>query len=208
MEWKRFPLGLLWTNGYLLWGQDKVGFFVDPGGDPREVVQWIEEREISLYAVVLTHGHADHIAGAAALSSRFGSQVWIHPEDEEMLSRGDKNLSIQLGADCPPVEATGYLKDGVALSVGTLMLSVIHTPGHTRGSCCILVRDGDQKLLLAGDTLFARSIGRTDLPGSVPQFMEASLARLAVLNSDLLVLPGHGPETTIGIEKRENPFLS
>lgn len=208
MKWKRFPLGSLWTNGYLLWDDDGVGFFVDPGGDPTDVFEWVDQHGIDVKAVILTHGHGDHIAGAAAMSERFGSDVWIHREDEEMLCDRDKNLSSNLGTECPAVVATGYLEEGVPLSVGRMDLQVIHTPGHTRGSCCVIVQDGNDRLLLAGDTLFARSIGRTDLPGSVPGLMSGSLQRVASLDEDMLVLPGHGPETTIGTERRENPFLS
>ncbi len=208
MKRKRFPLGSLWTNGYLFWDDDGVAFFVDPGGDPEEVISWIKEHKISLRAVILTHGHADHIAGASRLVGEFGCDLLIHREDETMLSRGDKNLSLHLGTDCPVSQATGYLEDGMILEVGDMGLKVIHTPGHTMGSCCIIVSDRDGSVLVSGDTLFARSIGRTDLPGSAPELMVSSLELIRGIDCDMPVLPGHGPETSLDREKRENHFLS
>lgn len=207
MDRKRFPLGPLWTNGYLFWDENGVAFFVDPGGDPEDVISWINEHNLSLQAVILTHGHSDHIAGASRLVDAFGCELLVHREDEPMLSCSDKNLSLQLGTTCPVCKATGYLEDGMTLNFGNMELKVIHTPGHTMGSCCIIVSDRNSSLLVSGDTLFARSIGRTDLPGSVPELMAPSLERLRGIDEDLPVLPGHGPETSMKTEKRENPFL-
>lgn len=208
MEHRRFPLGPLWTNGYLFWDDDGVAFFVDPGGDPEDVIGWIKEKKLSLKAVILTHGHYDHIAGASRLLEVFGCELLIHKNDEPMLSSGDKNLSVHLGIECPAVKATGYLVDGMEFKIGRMTLTVVHTPGHTTGSCCIAVTDGGSSVLITGDTLFARSIGRTDLPGSVPDLMSSSLDRLKELDDNLPVLPGHGPGTSLKVEKRENPFLS
>lgn len=208
MDYKRFPLGPLWTNGYLFWDKGGAAFFVDPGGDPEDVINWVNRENLSLKAIILTHGHADHIAGAAKLLDEFRCDLMVHKEDEPMLSNGEKNLSVNLGTDCPPIVATGYLSNGEGFSVGTMDLKVIHTPGHTMGSCCLLVTDESRSILITGDTLFARSIGRTDLPGSVPDLMAASLNLFMDMDDDLTVLPGHGPETSLKAEKRENPFLS
>ncbi len=208
MNYRRFPLGPLWTNGYLFWDKDKVAFFVDPGGDPQDVIDWIKRENLSLKSIILTHGHADHIAGASKLIETFGCDLMIHRLDEPMLSQGEKNLSIHLGTECPAVAATGYLADGDRFSIGTMDLRVIHTPGHTMGSCCLMLQDDEESILITGDTLFARSIGRTDLPGSVPDLMDRSLKLFMDMDDDLPVLPGHGPETSIRTEKRENPFLS
>lgn len=207
MKYERFPLGILWTNGYLIWDDGKTAFFVDPGGPPDDVFLRIDKEGLNLSAVILTHGHGDHIAGASAMTERYGARLFIHRSDEEMLSDDEKNLASRLGAHCPAAAATDWLEDGLTFKIGLMSLSVIHTPGHTKGSCCIIVEDKDDRLLLTGDTLFAGSIGRTDFPSSAPDLMNDSLKRLTAIPGDMPVLPGHGPETSLAVEKRENPFL-
>lgn len=207
MEYKRFPLGPLWTNGYLLWDEKGTAFFVDPGGDPSEVIDFIKGENLLLKAVILTHGHADHILGVASMVASTGAMVMIHRSDEELLSEKDKNLSSHLGTDCPVLKSDRVFEDGDDLKIGSMNISIIHTPGHTMGSSCLLVSDGEDRILLSGDTLFARSIGRTDLPGGDPHLIGLSLSKLTSLEDNLKVLPGHGPETTIGVEKKQNPFF-
>lgn len=206
MEMKCFPLGPLWTNGYLIWDEAGKAFFVDPGGDPREVLDFLAERGLELEMILLTHSHADHIFGLEALRERARLGVALHEEEAPFLSDPKENLSRWMGADyrCRPAERE--LRHGDCLSLGSMTVEVRHTPGHSPGSVCYLVRQGSEALLLSGDTLFAGSIGRSDLPGGDEKELLRSLGRLTDLDDDLAVHPGHGPATTIGVERRQNPF--
>jgi hydroxyacylglutathione hydrolase len=206
MEMKCFPLGPLWTNGYLVWDGEGRSFFVDPGGDPSEVIRFLESRSLRLETILLTHGHADHLFGLEALREKASCGVALHEDDASALPDPSINLSRWMGADCLCRPAEKMLRDGESFTVGTLEIEVRHTPGHSLGSVCYLVRDGVERLLLSGDTLFAGSIGRSDLPGGDSRQLLHSLKRLIDLPDDLPVYPGHGPSTTIGVERRENPY--
>jgi glyoxylase-like metal-dependent hydrolase (beta-lactamase superfamily II) len=206
MEVRRFPLGSLWTNAYLAWDEAGEAFAVDPGGDPAEMLAFLDERGLRLELILLTHGHADHIEGLEALRGRARRGVAIHAEDAPMLESERSNLSSFLGSGfaCSPAEL--LLRDEEELSVGSMEIRVLHTPGHTPGGVCFRVREGETEVLFSGDTLFAQSVGRTDLPGGDEGALDRSLARLADLPDGMRVFPGHGPETTIGLERRRNPF--
>ncbi len=206
MRVERFPLGPLWTNGYLFIDDEGRAFFVDPGGDPDEVIARLLRDALSLEAIVLTHGHVDHIAGVSRLAEETGAIVVISARDATMLSDPDESLSQRLGVSFPPTQPGRIIGDGDCLRVGGMELEFFETPGHTGGSVCVLVRHGKEQVLLSGDTLFARSVGRTDLPGGDSGALEKSLGKLAFFPDTLRVLPGHGPETTIGVERLSNPY--
>lgn len=207
MNIERFPLGSLWTNGYLVYDDSGVGFFVDPGGDPEDVIAAIDRKGIRLELILLTHGHADHIAGLEKIRGRADRGVLVHEEDSEMLSVPESNLSAFVGERLSSSPAESVFCDGERLSAGSLSIEVIHTPGHTRGSSCFLVGEpGEPSILLSGDTLFAGSVGRSDLPGGDEKTLLVSLEKLGDLPDDMKVFPGHGPATTIGEERRGNPF--
>jgi len=206
MNIKRFPLGDLWTNGYLVWDSGGIGFFVDPGGPVEEVIEFIKNNQIQLEMVLLTHGHSDHIYGVDGIRPLAKKGVAIHEFDAPMLEKPELNLSLFLNKPCTAASAEIKLKDGQVLEIGSLRVEVIHTPGHTKGSCCFLVNDQEESVLLSGDTLFAQSVGRTDLPGGDSRALEGSLRKLAQMPDELKVLPGHGPETVIGDERVNNPF--
>ncbi len=223
MEMRRFALGALWTNGYLVWTEERRGIFVDPGGDVSEVEAWLREKDIVLEAILLTHGHADHIAGVEGLRRGKGIPVAIHALDAPKLSAATGNLSAFMGNPLVCDAAELLLEDGMVLEIAGLAIRVLHTPGHTEGCCCFLVEPrtslskgatnvsvsaprGNETLLFSGDTLFAQSVGRTDLPGGDEATLLHSLKKLAELPDELRVLPGHGPETTIGRERESNPF--
>lgn len=207
MNYKRIPLGPLWTNSYVVDDGNGIAVCFDAGGDPADVLGWLKNERLTLEAVVLTHGHMDHILGVAPLARTTGAPVYVLEADAGLLSDPNRNLAAEFGYAVEPVTSPRVLRDGDGFEVGGLKLSVMHTPGHTPGSACYIVEQGKERLLVSGDTLFARSIGRTDLAGGDPEAMTASLARLAALEGDMPVLPGHGPETSLQRERELNPFL-
>lgn len=206
MKYKRFPLGSLWTNSYLLWDDGGSAFLVDPAGELSEVRSFLLKNGLSLKEVLLTHGHLDHVGGLEEALSITGSKAYMSSGDASLVKNPDAGVRAWMGSDFTGTDKLLFLQDGDRLSVGVMDIKVISTPGHTPGCVCYLVTDGLDQLLLSGDTLFASSVGRTDLAGGDYALLEESLLRLALLPDSLPVLPGHGPETTIGAEKRENPF--
>jgi hydroxyacylglutathione hydrolase len=168
-------------------------------------LRYAEESGLSIRLIVNTHGHLDHVYNNGAFKQRTGAPLAIHPADLAFLERlGEMAAAWGL----PPVDSPApdlLLHDGNKLEIGAFTLDVIHTPGHTPGSICLY----GSGVLISGDTLFRESIGRTDLPGgSFPQLIESIRSRLLVLPDDTAVYPGHGPPTTIGHERRRNPFLA
>lgn len=207
MNYHRIPLGPLWTNSFTFWDERKRAFIVDPGGDPEDVIAFLKKQGLSLQAILLTHGHADHILGVAALKALTGAVV-IMPEADALMAE-DPVLSYaqSLNAEQQSFKPDRLVRDGDRFHLGDFQLETLHTPGHTPGSSCYIVSLGQERVLIAGDTLFARSIGRTDLPGGDEQSMSRSLARLKALAGDMAVLPGHGPETGLEDERLHNPYL-
>jgi glyoxylase-like metal-dependent hydrolase (beta-lactamase superfamily II) len=217
MRYERFPLGSLWTNGYLFCDESGTAFFIDPGGDVGEVLDYMTRQKLTLKAVLLTHGHLDHIAGVEMLVPLVGDEIYIAGEDAALLSRPPEEIQRALGMTArgvksfKTVEDKSVLSGDSAFSGGDFRIEVMATPGHTPGSVCYLIqdakiKDGKETVLASGDTLFAQSVGRTDLPGGDEAQLLDSLRKLAALPDDLVVLPGHGPGTTIGRERRSNPF--
>ena len=207
MNYKRIPLGPLWTNSYVIDDGTGTALCADVGGEPDDVAAYLKREKLRLEAIVLTHGHMDHILGAAALKKATGAKLYVPAGDEALLTNPDLSLASEFGVDVEPVKADQLVRDGSEFSVGALKLTAIHTPGHTPGSTSYIVEQDGQKLMLSGDTLIARSIGRTDLTGGDERAMNNSLARLAALEGDMPVLPGHGPETSLERERQSNPFL-
>ena len=208
MKIKRCPIGPLWTNCYLVWDSTKHGFLVDPGGDASELGMFACTNDITIDWVLLTHGHYDHIAGLADARNVAENGVAIHENDADFLRKPELNLSQSFGErPAAFLVAEKTLTDGEIIHVGQMTIEVISTPGHTRGSVCFYVKEGEEKLLLAGDTLFCKSVGRTDHPTGDSSVLQRSLVKLYNLPDDLAVYPGHGHETTIGYEKRNNPYF-
>jgi glyoxylase-like metal-dependent hydrolase (beta-lactamase superfamily II) len=202
-----FPVGPLHCNCTIL--GDEVtheAVVVDPGDNVAEILSRLQKHGLTLRQIVITHAHIDHVGGAALLKRATGAPVFLNQNDLGLL-RAMEMQAGWLGIPTPEVEPPdASADDGLAVGLSTLPAEVIHTPGHTPGSICLLFPQ--QHLLLAGDTLFAGSIGRTDLPGGDGRQILRSLRdRLMVLADTTRVLPGHGPETTIGEEKQSNPFL-
>lgn len=207
MEYRRIPLGPLWTNSYVFDDGQGNAFCVDPGGEPSDVLAWLSERKLTLKAIVLTHGHMDHILGVATLKKATGAQIYMPRLDGKMASDTSLNLSCHFSETVESFQPDHLLDEGDSFTVGALKIETLHTPGHTPGSSCFVISQCDKAILVAGDTLFARSIGRTDLEGGSDDDMTRSLRRLKNLEGDLPVLPGHGPETSLDRERRLNPFL-
>lgn len=212
-----FPSGALQANCYLLaTGAGEPCVIVDPGQDAEEpVMAAVAKHRLSPVAVLLTHGHFDHCFAVAPICDGQDIPAWIHPDDRAMLSDPLRGISAD-GATFfggriemrEPREVRELAGDDT-LDLADLTFTVTHTPGHTGGSVTFRTGpEGPGALLFAGDTLFAGSIGRSDLPGGDPrQLMESLRDKVLTLDDDTVVLPGHGPTTTIGTERASNPFL-
>lgn len=202
-----FTVGAFFTNCYVVsCEQTKEAIIVDPGFDDsfeaEKIFKYVEGNTLSIKFIVNTHGHPDHTSGNGMAKEKFHVPILIHEFDAYMLGTG-KGIAKFFGfknSSSPP-DAT--LRDGKLVKFGRVILKVMHTPGHSRGSISLL----GEKEVFSGDTLFAGSIGRTDFPESSESDMMLSLNKLAYLPDNLIVYPGHGPTTTIGEEKRSNPFL-
>ncbi len=195
----QFTSGPLDTNSYLaLDDEAKLAVAVDaPWGVTPRLVAEIQQRNLQLAFLVITHGHWDHVADADALQRAVGAHIAAHPLEVPQLEAPAETL-YQVPFSIPSVHPQLLLEDDAILDVGALHFHVLHTPGHSPGAICLY--DPDQMLLFSGDTLFHNGYGRTDLPGADDEEMWKSLARLSTLPEDVRVLPGHGPETTIGRE--------
>ncbi|MCD4814293.1 MBL fold metallo-hydrolase [bacterium] len=206
MQIRAFEVGLLATNCYLCWETDsRQALIVDPGGDDPQLWDVLQAVGLHLTAIINTHGHADHIGANAFFKMKTAAALMIHYADKKMLTDASANLSKGLGLEIISPPADRYLQAGDAITLGETVFSVIETPGHSPGSICL--HHGD--LLFSGDTLFARSIGRTDLPGGdAARIIDSIQKKLFKLPDTVRVLPGHGPETTIGFEKINNPFVT
>ncbi len=206
---KMFTFGMYLTNCYVVGCEEtKEAIVIDPGFDrdreAKEVLNFIEQNDLHVKYIVNTHGHADHTAGNGIIKKATGAPILIHEDDAIMLTTVAKTLSRVFGlrVTSPPADRT--LQDGNVIQVGRTKLVVLHTPGHSRGGISLL---GD-KVVFAGDTLFAGSIGRTDFPGaSFEEIIHSIKTKLVTLPDHFKAYPGHGPPTTIGEEKKHNPFL-
>lgn len=201
------PVGLLACNCSVFGDEtSREGLVVDPGDQIDDVLEIIERHGLHLKAIIITHAHIDHIGGAQKLKQATGAPVYMNLNDME-LQKGLDRQAAWLGVEPPePVAIDAPARDGDRLLIGATELLVLHTPGHTQGSISLWI-PAEEKLV-AGDTLFRDSIGRTDLPGGDGrQILRSIHDKLLPLPEQTVVIPGHGAKTTIGREKRENHFL-
>ena len=190
----RLPLGVYQANCYIIREENSTSCCVlDPGGEAKKVLEFMQVRNLTLDAILLTHGHFDHVGAVKELHEATGCKIYLCAED----------LSLPAKWTAGELTYTDTYGEGDVLELSGLTIRVLHTPGHTAGSVCLLVDD----TLYTGDTLFARSCGRTDLPGGDSQVILTSLRRLCDLEGDYTVCPGHSGSTTLSLEREYNPFM-
>jgi hydroxyacylglutathione hydrolase len=194
------------TMGYIVGDDAGTAMIIDvplQGRDP--MLAYIQQHSLRTTAIVLTHGHFDHVGEVRSLAEALSAPVFIHEEDAEML-KAPMALFAAVDLHIEGMEASRYLRDDELLQCGELRFHVLHVPGHTRGH--IALYEKDQAVLFSGDVLFHSSIGRTDLPGGdYETLLQSITGRLLTLPDDTVVYPGHGPHTTIGFEREHNPFI-
>lgn len=202
---KKLEVGPIMANCFVVGcDETKEAVVIDPGDDADRILMTLAQEQLTAKYLINTHGHFDHVSANKKMKEATGAQIAIHPEDEPMLSQLSQSaLTFGLTSEnSPPADI--HLNDGDTITFGNITMKVIHTPGHSKGGIC-LHTDGH---LFAGDTLFAGSIGRTDLPGGDYGTLISSIKeKLFPLEDHTIVYTGHGPETLIGREKASNPFL-
>ncbi len=208
MNLEIFTVGSLFTNCYTVWcGRTREAIVVDPGFDRRDEASklfgFLKKNSLKVKFVVDTHGHPDHTCGNGVVKGETGAPILIHKLDAKLLTRSGRWLGSMFEFRVASPIADGFLKDGDAVGFGKVALRVLHTPGHSPGSVSLV----GSNCVFTGDTLFAGSIGRVDLPGGSPKEIMQSLQKLACLPGGFVAYPGHGPMSTIGQETRNNPFL-
>lgn len=193
MKLHRLTVGPLQTNCYLVADESGVCAVIDPGDEPEKILAYAHEHGLRICAVLLTHGHFDHVGGVRAIAQATACPVWMH----------EKDLTLRTAMTVAAPYYTDFYAEGDEVAVGSLRFLVMETPGHTPGSVCLLC----ENTLFTGDTLFAGSCGRTDLGGNA-QDMRRSLARLAAIRENYTVCPGHGAGSTLEAERAGNPYLA
>ena len=205
---KKLVVGPFAANCYIVGSElTKEGVIIDPGDEARHILKKVKDLQLDIKVIVLTHGHIDHVGGVKEVKEATGAEVAIHTDDAKSVSGQEGRLISMLvsGLSYPaPSSPDRLLNGGDSIDIGDLNFLVLHTPGHTPGGICLL----GNGVVFTGDTLFNYGVGRTDLPGgSHSQLMNSLHTKLMVLPDETIVYPGHGPETTIGAERRGNPYL-
>lgn len=202
----RIVMGICQTNCYFVYEEGRTDVIVfDPADKGDYIYQALKEKGFLVKAILLTHGHFDHIWGVEKLKELSGAKVYAYEGEKEVCESASVNVSKNTGRACE-IKADEYIRDGEEITVAGISCQLLATPGHTKGSCCYYFEK--DKLLISGDTLFQESVGRTDLPtGSMSSLVRSVREKLMILPEDVKVYPGHGESTTIGHEKELNPFL-
>ncbi len=203
---KGLEINTMGTNCYIVGCEEtKEVAVIDPGGNPRGIVRFLQQEGLKAVYIINTHGHIDDIGGNRGVKEATGAKILIHEDDAKMLVNPMSNFSFLMGSRVTSPPADQFLRDGDIIKIGnTVELEVIHTPGHSPGGICLKT----DNIIFVGDTLFYGSIGRTDFPGgSYHQLIKSIKERLLCYDDDVVCYPGHGPATTIGFERQHNPFL-
>lgn len=195
--------GMFSSKSYII-ADSKEAALIDTGVHFKNIMAILEEEELSLKYIILTHAHVDHILHMNELKHMTGGSVVIHCDDAPILADARLNGTVMCGVDKEMINADILVEDGDSLYIGQTELKFIHTPGHTPGSMCIMA----ENTLFSGDTLFKHSVGRTDLGAGDFKSLEQSLKKLMELPDGIIVYPGHGRSTDIGFERKNNPYLS
>lgn len=192
------------TNCYLVYDDHKTGVIVDPGGNSEEILGTVTAHGLTIKAILITHGHCDHVGGAAKVQDTLQVPLYVHNADRPLVE-GCVEEAGMFGLDCPKApRIDGTLDEGRDCLIGGLEFKVLHTPGHTPGGV-VLVCGKDA---FCGDTIFAASVGRTDFPGgSHQQLLDSIRTKIYALPDDTVLHTGHGPQTSVGYEKKHNPFV-
>lgn len=199
-------VGPIATNCYIVVNdENNEAVVVDPGDEGNNIVNEIKKANLKVKAIFLTHGHSDHISGLEEVEEATGAKIYMSKEDAPRLANRESTLSyFNKKKENPVTKPDEYFTDGEVLTVAGLEFKIYTTPGHTPGGVCIQCGD----VVFCGDTVFAESIGRTDLPGgSYEDILKSIKEKILPLADDVKLLPGHGPATTVGWERRRNPFL-
>ena len=200
-----FVTGPLETNTFVVADRATAeAIVIDPGGEPDEILGFLAKERLRCRQIVNTHGHFDHVSGNRALKAATGASLLIHAEDAPMLGQAESHARFFMvrAENSPPADV--YLADREELRVGSLLLRVVHTPGHSPGSITLIA----QGMAFCGDLVFYGSVGRTDLPGGSEKVLLDSIRRhILTLPDETVLHPGHGPDTTVGLERRQNPFF-
>lgn len=202
---ERLEVSPFFENTYIVGRKDEGKcIIIDPGDDTERILRTAGFHGLDVECILLTHGHLDHVIGCNEIKNKIGCTVGIHRLDEDMYVNASRQ-GVVLGYPAPDQPRPDFfLEDGDDLEIAGLNLRVLHTPGHTEGGVCFLMGE----YLFSGDLIFAGSIGRTDLPGgSYEKLINSVIEKVFVLSDDTVVFPGHGPRTTVGFEKKHNPFF-
>ncbi len=206
MIFRMLTVGPLETNCFILGDEkSKEAVVIDPGGDFKDIEEELKKFKLKVKHIILTHGHFDHTGALAQLKKVTGAEILIHTADADMLSAAGKAQPFFLDSGSGTYSADRTLQEGDKIKFGENTLEVLHTPGHTPGGISLVI----DKMIFTGDTLFCGSVGRADLPGSsYRKLIDSIRTKLLSKSDDYVIYPGHGPESTIGEERRDNPFLT